>query len=111
MEKKILSMITFTIGNYEIMEFMGKDKVVRVYMYDDNNQYRGYMDFIKEYGGTTNFIVHSNGIINAFISLDKLHLTLDILRNEKPVYFSVNQAYNWAAIKTGREPTGEEETP
>jgi len=42
--------------------------------------------------------------------LNKLHPSLDILRNEKPVYFSDNEKYNWAALSTGKEPTGEEET-
>lgn len=102
-------MITFTIGSYQVMEFTGSNKLVRVYMHDSTNKYRGYIDFIKDYSGTKNFIVHSNGIINAFMSLDKLHPTLDILRNEKPVYFAVNERYNWAALKTGLEPTGEEE--
>jgi hypothetical protein len=41
--------------------------------------------------------------------LSKLHPTLDILRNETPVYFVVNETYNWAALQTGNEPTGDEE--
>ena len=102
-------MITFTIGSYQVMEFAGSNQPVRVYMNDSSNKYRGYIDFIKDYSGTNKFIVHSNGIINAFMPLEKLHLSLDILRYEKPVYFIVNQDYNWAALKTGLEPTGEEE--
>jgi hypothetical protein len=103
-------MITFTIGTYEVMGFAGKDQPVRVYLNDNTSKYRGYIDFIKDYSGTKNFIVHPNGIINAFMTLDKLHATLDTLRYEKPVFFSVNEQYNWAAFKTGAEPTGEEET-
>jgi hypothetical protein len=93
------------------MGFAGRNQPVRVYLHDDSNKYRGYIDFIKDYDGPNNFILHPNGIINAFMSFDKLHPTLDILRNEKPVYFSVNEQYNWAAFKTGVEPTGEEERP
>ena len=104
-------MITFSIGTYEVMAFAGRNQIVRIYMNDDSNKYRGYIDFINNYSGTENFIVYSNGIINAFMSSDKLLPVLDILRNEKPVYFSVNEQYNWAALKTGSEPTGEEETP
>ena len=104
-------MITFTIGTYQVMGFAGKNQPVRVYFNDDFKKYRGYIDFIKDYAGARNFILHPNGIINAFMSLDKLHPTLDILRYEKPVFFSVNEKYNWAALKTGAEPTGEEETP
>lgn len=103
-------MITFTIGTYEVMFFAGKTQPVRVYLNDETKKYRGYIDFIKDYAGTQNFILHPNGIINAFMSYDKLHPALDVLRYEKPVYFSVNEQYNWAALKTGAEPTGEEET-
>lgn len=103
-------MITFEIGTYQVMEFTGSNKPVRVYMNDSTNKYRGYIDFIKDYSGTNNFVLHSNGIINAFMALEKLHPSLDILRNEKPVYFAVNEEHNWAALKTGLEPTGEEET-
>lgn len=104
-------MITFTVATYEVMEFAGKSQPVRVYMNDETQRYRGYIDFIKDYAGAQNFIVHPNGIINAFMPLDRLAVTLDLLRNEQPVYFAVNPDYNWAALKTGAEPTGEEETP
>ena len=102
-------MTTFTIAKYQVFELVGSGQPVRVYMHDDTNQYRGYIDFIAGYSGAQKFVVHPNGIINAFMPLDRLHLTLDILRNENPVFFSVNPDYNWAALKTGEEPTGEEE--
>ena len=102
-------MIKFTIGTYEVMAFAGKNQPVRLYLNDNNRKYRGYIDFIKDYAGTKNFILHTNGIVNAFMSLDILNPTLDILRNEKPVYFSANKQDDWAAINTGAEPTGEEE--
>lgn len=102
-------METFVIGKYQILEFAGKNQPVRIYMNDASGKYRGYIDFIKDYSGTQKFIVHTNGIINAFMPLNKLDPTMDILRNEKPVYFAVNVAYNWAGLKTGLEPTGEEE--
>jgi hypothetical protein len=54
-------------------------------------------------------VLYPNGIFNAFMPLEKLLPTLEVLRNEKPVYFAINEAYNWAALKTGLEPTGEEE--
>ena len=103
-------MITFVIGRYQVFELAGKNQPVRVYMNDSSGKYRGYIDFIKDYSGARKFILYPNGIINAFMPLNKLHPTLDILRNEKPVYFAVNETYNWAALKTGYEPTGEEET-
>ena len=102
-------MITFEIGTYSVFEMAGKDKPVRVYMNDDKKKYRGYIDFVENYSGAKGYILHANGIINAFMPLSKLGATLDILRNEKPVCFAVNDPYNWAALKTGNEPTGEEE--
>jgi hypothetical protein len=102
-------MITFVVEKYQVFELMGKNQPVRIYMNDNSGKYRGYIDFIKDYSGANKFILHPNGIINAFMPLEKLHPTLDVLRNEKPVYFSVNETYNWAALKTGLEPTGEEE--
>ena len=103
-------MITFTIGSYQVMEFAGSNQPVRVYMNDGSNKYRGYIDFIEDYSGSKKFVIHANGVINAFMPLEKLHISLDILRNEKPVYFAVDEAHDWAALKTGLEPTGEEET-
>lgn len=103
-------MITFTIGSYRVFELAGAQQPVRVYMNDSTNKYRGYLEFREGYSDPKKFILHSNGIINAFMPLSKLDVTLDILRNEKPVYFSVNERYEWAALKTGNEPTGEEET-
>ena len=103
-------MITFTIGSYQVMDYTGRNQPVRLYMRDNNDQYRGYIDFREEYSGP-DFTVHPNGIVNAYMPLKKLHYTLDILRNEKPVYYSVNEQYGWAALKTGLEPTGEEEAP
>lgn len=103
-------MITFTIKSYEVFELAGTNQPVRVYMHDDQNKYRGYIDFSETIPAGNGYILHPNGIINAFMPLSKLHLTLDLLRNEKPVYFSVNPDYKWAALKTGLEPTGDEET-
>ena len=88
----------------------GANKPVKVYLKDDTNKYRGYIEFIKDYSGSNNFVLHPNGVINAFMPLDKLHLTLDVLRHEKPVYFALNEKYNWAALRTGDEPVGEEES-
>lgn len=104
-------MITFEIETYQLMEFAGAGQPVRIYMRGPQNKYRGYIDFIEGYSGSQKFVVHSNGIINAFMPLTKLHATLDVLRHEQPVYFAANEQYQWAAIKTGAEPTGEEETP
>ena len=102
-------MTTFTVAKYQILELAGAGEPVRIYMYDDANAYRGYIDFIAGYVGPQKFVVYPSGIINAFMPIDRLHFTLDILRNEKPIYFSVDDASNWAGLKSGQEPTGEAE--
>ena len=87
----------------------GKNEPVHVTMYDKNDKNRGFIYFEKNYSGGKNFTLYPSGKIIAFMPLAKLQPTLDILRNEKPVYFAFNESYNWAFLKTGEEPTGEEE--
>lgn len=100
---------TFVIDYYQVMDLAGfHDEPVYLYMRDDTNSYRGHIDFRENFSGPR-VTVHSNGIINAHMPLKKLHYILDILRNEKPVYFVVDEQREFAAIRTGNEPTGEEE--
>ncbi|HNW90283.1 MAG TPA: hypothetical protein PKN48_11510 [Bacteroidales bacterium] len=102
-------MIKFTIGTYEVMVHAGPSQPVKVYLTDDSGKYRGYILFIKDYDAAQKFVVHPNGIINLFMPLENLHFTLDILRNEKPLFITVNEEYNWASLNTAHEPAGEEE--
>lgn len=104
-------MIQFVVGSYQFFELAGGgNQPVRIYLNDENGIYRGYLEFKKDLPSTTKFVVHSTGKINVYMPLEKLQVTLDVLRKEKPVYLAVNQTYNWAALKTGAEPTGEEES-
>ncbi len=103
-----MPMVSFEVGSYSIKAYTGEDQPVRLYLWETSNRYRGYINFYQNFTG--NFTWHdSQGIINAFMPLSKLDVMLDILRNEKPIYFAVNEAYNWAALQTGKEPPGEEE--
>lgn len=104
-------MIRFEVGTYSISAYAGQDKPVHVYMNDDTGRYRGYIAFHEGAVSSDGFVVHGNGIINAFMPMSKLPTMLEILRNEKPVYFNVNEQYKWASLSTGAEPTGEEEGP
>lgn len=104
-------MISFTVQSYEVMAFTGNAQPLRIFLRDNNDRYRGYIDFIDHYTDSHKYMIHSNGIINAFMPLKKFPAILDILRNEKPVYFALSERYEWAALKTGQEPTGEEEAP
>lgn len=105
-------MINYKVNEYAVMAFSGPDQPVRVYLYGDqtggdDSRYFGYIDFIET--PETRFTVHANGIVNAFMPAEKLAAIVDLLRNESPVNFTVNETYNWAALRTGREPAGEGE--
>jgi hypothetical protein len=105
------AVIKFEVATYSISAYAGQDKPVHVYMNDDTGRYRGYIAFHEGTISADGFVVHGNGIINAFMPMSKLPTMLDVLRNEKPVYFNVNEQYKWASLSTGAEPTGEEEGP
>jgi hypothetical protein len=49
-------------------------------------------------------------VFDVFYHMDSWAAILDVLRNEKPVYFHYNDTNNFAQIYTGREPVGEEES-
>ncbi len=103
-----MPMVSFEVGSYSVKAYTGETQPVRVYLWETSDRYRGYIDFHPSFTG--NFTWHaSQGVVNAFMPLGKLDVMLDILRNEKPIYFSVNETYNWAALQTGKEPPGEEE--
>jgi len=107
-------MIHYRLNDYSVLAFSGADQPVRVYLYGDaagggQSSYFGYIEFTDKID--EKFVVHNNGIINAFMPIDRLHTMLELLRKESPLYFVVNEQYNWAGLKTGKEPTGEEEVP
>ena len=49
----------------------------------------------------------SGNMITVGMHINLLDNTIDLLRNEKPIYFNWYSA--WAGISTGNEPVGEEE--
>lgn len=95
-------MIRFSIKRYEVFELTGQGQPTRLYMYDDQGCYRGYIDFIRDHAISQPFILHPNGIIHAFMPAEQLHFTLHVLRNEQPVYFSLNEAYQCVVAKLGK---------
>ena len=48
-------------------------------------------------------------VFDVYYYIDDWEAILDILRNEKPVYFNYRDTNNAAQIYTGDEPVGEEE--
>jgi hypothetical protein len=48
-------------------------------------------------------------VFDVYYQIDDWEAIIDIMRNEKPVYFNFNDACNTAQIYTGNEPVGEEE--
>ena len=55
----------------------------------------------------------SGGLIRYYARFRQaqLHDAVDLLRNEKPVFFQWNDTTNGAFLATGSEPVGEAETP
>lgn len=107
-------MTHYRLNDYSVLAFAGDDQPVRLYLYGDStggtdSRYFGYIEFTDKIN--EKFVVHGNGIVNAYMPLNRLHTMLELLRKESPLYFVVNEAYNWAGLKTGKEPTGEEEAP
>jgi hypothetical protein len=58
---------------------------------------------------STTHAVHLFDGLCALVVLDTWPYIVDILRNEKPVYFAFNDSIQSGSLHTGWEPTGEEE--
>lgn len=52
----------------------------------------------------------NQNVFDVYYHIDDWEALMDILRNEKPVYFNYQDKTNAAQIYTGSEPVGEEET-
>lgn len=51
----------------------------------------------------------NQNMFDIYYSIDDWEAVLDVLRNEKPVYFNYRDTNNAAQIYTGKEPVGEGE--
>ncbi len=82
--------------------------VAGIYLYEAG-KYRGYAYFFPD-GTSLGPPVHdaANGRVFIHLNLSQYTATVDTLRYEKPIYVYYNSATD-AAIRTGAEPTGEEE--
>ena len=83
--------------------------VAGIYLYQGKT-YRGYAYFFPDGTPLASAVRDSaKGRIFLHLNLSQFHSTLEMLRTEKPVYVYYLSPTN-AALRTGREPVGEEET-
>ena len=85
-------------ANIAFMVLMNRDKMVSMLAFIDNDE--------QELPPPSE---HINGVIHLAYRFNWLSDILDMLRNEKPVYFSWSRAEQNAIIATEEEPIGEEE--
>lgn len=82
--------------------------VAGVYVYQ-GAIYRGYIYFFPDGTPLAPAVYDGvNGRVFLHLNLCQLQGTMDMLRTEKPLYVYFNDASN-AALRSGVEPTGEEE--
>ena len=109
-------MPTYNVDSYAIRMWSSRrttnlnpgTAVAGIYLYE-GNKYRGYIYFFPD-GTPLNPAVldTANGRIFLHFNLCQFHETMDILRNEKPLYIYYLSPTN-AALRSGKEPVGEEE--
>ena len=82
--------------------------VAGIYLYEGNN-YRGYVYFFPDGTELAPPVYHSSSN-RAFLhfNLSQFYATVELLRNEKPIYLYYFSPTN-AGLYTGKEPTGEDE--
>ena len=82
--------------------------VAGIYLYE-GNKYRGYVYFFPDGTPLAPAVFHSaTERIFLHLNLCQFHATMEMLRTEKPVYLYYVGPTN-AALRSGKEPVGEEE--
>lgn len=82
--------------------------VAGIYLYE-GDKYRGYVYFFPD-GTPLNPPIHhsADGRIFLHFNLSQFHPTMELLRNEDPIYIYYMSPTH-AALRSGKEPVGEEE--
>ncbi len=105
-------MTTYQIDSYACVQYTDRPGVVAlIHLYDNNSVYRGSLYFHPD--GTHLPDANEdtpNGQIFLRLPVSRFASAVDMLRNESPIRLIYNSPMN-AYLTTGREPTGEEETP
>ena len=82
--------------------------VAGIYLYTGNT-YRGYVYFFPDGTELAPPVYDAaNGRIFLHFSLSQFQATMDMLRHEEPIFIYYTSPTN-AALRSGREPVGEEE--
>ena len=82
--------------------------VAGIYLYEGKN-YRGYVYFFPDGTNLAPPVFDpGNGRVFLHFNLSQFHPTMEMLRNESPIYVYYLSPTN-AALRSGREPVGEEE--
>jgi hypothetical protein len=109
-------MAQFKIDGYAVRSWSSRSTtnlspgtaVVGIYLYEGNT-YRGYVYFFPDGTQLAPPVYHSaTSRIFLHFNLSQFHATLEMLRNEKPIYLYYLSPTH-AALRTGKEPVGEEE--
>lgn len=82
--------------------------VAGIYLYE-GNRYRGYVYFFPDGTDLAPPVFHSNSEqIFLHFNLSQFHATMDLLRNESPIWLYYKNPSE-GALRSGKEPVGEEE--
>lgn len=110
---------SFSIGKYEVFLIADNTKglegtygFINLYW---QGQYHAKIWFYRGNGPTkvpnASYVSGGFKIYYAYFQQAQFHDSIDLLRNEKPVYFQWNEATKGAYLATSQEPVGEEELP
>lgn len=81
--------------------------LAQVHLFDDHNKMVGGIDF---YESSAALPQDSNEpFLKTSMCIERLSSVVDLLRNEKPIYFSWQSHFHHAYISTTQEPVGEGE--
>lgn len=109
-------MATFNIDGYSVRLWSSRPTtnlspgtaVAGIYLYEGNT-YRGYVYFFPDGTPLAPAVEDSaNGRIFLHYNLSQFHACMEMLRTEKPLYVYYYGPTN-AALRSGKEPVGEEE--
>jgi len=82
--------------------------VAGIYLYE-GKKYRGYVYFFPDGTNLAPPVFDAtNGRVFLHFNLSQFHATMELLRNESPIYVYYTSPTN-AALRSGVEPVGEEE--
>ena len=76
-----------------------------------DNGIKAKLEFKPMSGSTSSSLSASGSYIKSIMDVRFFDTIVDLLRNEKPLYFYWFTSSGWCAVTTGPEPVGENEAP